>query len=255
MKRERANIWHSLPAAQTPTVSDSSCSTAGSEAAGQHAYRGRRSEPRNDRSHHRGPGHHHFGDSDPADDLGSAAPRGRPWGQQVSQHECRRFCARRPRLGSPGFRPRGALRRVTKYISARQEAAKSLRWSESSQLDRGADRNLCITSDKNARTVSESSAVASRLPELNEAMAAETSGAKPPATGNVRSAASTLAYQRRSRAKLKARQPLRTALSRRCPSCGSLWASTEAITIRRRSSKGNSAKSCGGVGPYSGVPL
>ena len=50
-------------------VNDSSCSTAGSEAAGQYAYRGRRSEPRNYRSHHRGLGHYHFGDSDPADDL------------------------------------------------------------------------------------------------------------------------------------------------------------------------------------------
>ena len=40
MERVAAKVWHSLPAAQTPTVSDSSCSTAGSEAAGQHPYRG-----------------------------------------------------------------------------------------------------------------------------------------------------------------------------------------------------------------------
>src|SRR5688500_3305022 len=66
-----------------PDVSDSSCSTAGSEVAGQH-YRGRRSEPRNHRSHHRDLGHYHFGDSDPADDLGSAAPRGRPWGSNYA---------------------------------------------------------------------------------------------------------------------------------------------------------------------------
>jgi hypothetical protein len=65
MKRERANIWHSLPAAQTPTVSDRSCSTAGSEAAGQHVYRGRRSEPRNYRSHHRDLRHNHFRSSRP----------------------------------------------------------------------------------------------------------------------------------------------------------------------------------------------
>jgi hypothetical protein len=52
-----------------PDVSDSSCSTAGSEVAGKHTYRGRRSEPRNYRSHHRSLGHYHFGDSDPAADL------------------------------------------------------------------------------------------------------------------------------------------------------------------------------------------
>ena len=39
------------------------------------------------------------------------------------------------------------------------------------------------------------------------------------------------------------------------PSCGSLCASTEAITTRSRSSKGNPAKSCGAGGPYSGAPL
>jgi hypothetical protein len=41
----------------------------GSEAAGQYADRGRRSEPRNHRGDHRGLGHYHFGDSDSATDL------------------------------------------------------------------------------------------------------------------------------------------------------------------------------------------
>jgi hypothetical protein len=41
---------------------------------------GGESEPRNYRDHHRGLDHYHFGDSDPADDLARAAPRGRPRG-------------------------------------------------------------------------------------------------------------------------------------------------------------------------------
>jgi hypothetical protein len=107
-----------------PDVSDSSCSTAGSEVAGQHAYRGRRSEPRNYRSHHRGLGHYHFGDSDPAADL--ARPhREAGLGAQVRRRECRRVCARRPRQGSPGFRPRGALRRRHPY---RRGWTHSRRW-------------------------------------------------------------------------------------------------------------------------------
>jgi hypothetical protein len=112
-KRDRANLWHSLPAARTPTSATGSCSTAGSEVAGQHAYRRRRSEPRNYRSHHRGLGHYHFGDSDPADDLARPHREAAP-GAQARRHECRWVCACRPRLGSPGFRPRGALRRVTR---------------------------------------------------------------------------------------------------------------------------------------------
>ena len=33
MERDRANVWHSLPAARTPTSATGSCSTAGSEVA------------------------------------------------------------------------------------------------------------------------------------------------------------------------------------------------------------------------------
>jgi hypothetical protein len=65
-------------------VSDSSCSTAGSEVAGQHAYQGRRSEPRNYRSHHRDLGHYHFGDCDPADDLARPHDEAGPEGSKYA---------------------------------------------------------------------------------------------------------------------------------------------------------------------------
>ena len=161
-------------------------------------------------------------------------------------------------VGDPDSRAHGANESLHLGDFAAACLAETLMLEAFAQLDPERPtcaRNLRSTSNRNALTVSGSSVAASRRPESNETMAAETSGANSSTSGRVRSAASTLAYQQRSRAKLKARQPLRTALSRRCPSCGSLWASTEAITTWSRSSKGNTAKSCGAGGPYSDAPL
>ena len=67
-----------------PDVSDRSCSTAGSEAAGSAPVSRRRSEPRNYRSHHRDLGHYHFGDRDPADDLARPHREASPGGSNYA---------------------------------------------------------------------------------------------------------------------------------------------------------------------------
>ena len=72
-------------AARTPTSATVPVQRPDLKLAGQHAYQGRRNEPRNYRSHHRGLGHYHLGDSDPAADLARRQRETGPGGSKYAR--------------------------------------------------------------------------------------------------------------------------------------------------------------------------